>query len=105
MNVIKTLTDRIQGKAPKGAKRASGWSSFRKRFMAGRDCAVCSRKKGLEAHHIIPFHLAPDLELSDQNLICLCRRCHLFLGHVGAWARFNPMVEVDAATWRMKMAR
>jgi len=105
MNVIKTLTDRIQGKAPKGAKRSSGWSSFRRTFMdRNPECAVCSRKKGLEAHHVIPFHLAPDLELSDENLLALCRRCHLFVGHVGAWARFNPVVKVDAVAWRMKMA-
>jgi len=104
MNVVRTLCDRVQGKAPKGKKRAPSWSRFRKRYIAaiGR-CEICARKRGLEAHHIIPFHIAPDLELNTGNLIALCRRCHLFVGHLGSWQKFNVSVVSDAVTWRVKM--
>jgi 5-methylcytosine-specific restriction endonuclease McrA len=104
LNAIREICDRIQGKAPKGAKRSSKWRSTRKRFMARADgCSICSRKRRIEAHHVIPFHLAPDLELEFSNLIALCRRCHLFVGHLGAWQRINLVVESDAAHWRAKM--
>jgi 5-methylcytosine-specific restriction endonuclease McrA len=67
------------------------------------ECEICNRKKGLEAHHIVPFHIAPDLELKPNNLMALCRRCHLFVGHLGGWQRFNINVETDAMLWRAKM--
>ena len=66
-------------------------------------CAVCSRKRTLEVHHIIPFHVAPDLELNPSNLMALCRRCHLFVGHLGNWRRFNMAVQSDAVHWHVKM--
>ena len=104
ISAIRTLVDRIQGKAPPGAKRSSSWSATRKRFMRSVDrCAVCPRTRGLEAHHVIPFHIAPDLELEPENLIALCRRCHLFVGHLCAWARFNPSVRSEARYWRFRL--
>jgi 5-methylcytosine-specific restriction endonuclease McrA len=104
VNPLQTLTDRLQGKAPPGAKRSPRWRKVRKRVLAGANgCSVCSRKRGIEAHHIIPFHLAPDLELDPKNLIALCRRCHLFVGHLGAWSRTNLTVRTDAAFWRLKI--
>ena len=66
-------------------------------------CAVCPRSRGLEAHHIVPFHIAPDLELEAGNLMALCRRCHLFVGHLGAWKRCNFTVESDAIFWRSRI--
>ena len=66
-------------------------------------CEICNRKRGLEAHHVVPFHVAPDLELNVDNLIALCRRCHLFVGHLGAWRRVNVSVWSDAKYWRFRM--
>jgi len=106
MNPLKTLTDRLQGKAPPGARRSPEWRRVRQLYMSDIDsCSVCSRRRGLEAHHIIPFHLAPDLELDPLNLIALCRRCHLFVGHLGSWARFNPQIREDAAYWHLRMSQ
>ena len=31
---------------------------------------------GLEAHHIIKLRERPDLLLDDDNLVCLCEKCH-----------------------------
>lgn len=31
---------------------------------------------GLETHHIIKLRERPDLLLDDDNLVCLCEKCH-----------------------------
>jgi len=103
LNALRILTDRITGKAPPGARRASGWPKFRKAFISNHpECLICGREKKVEAHHIVPFHLAPDLELDPENLLALCRRCHLFVGHLGAWERFNPSARADSYYWRAR---
>ena len=104
MNPIRTILDRVQGKAPPGAKRSGKWAGVRRRYMkAVGYCEICERKKGLEAHHIIPFHVAPDLELHQENLMSLCRRCHLFVGHLGSWRKVNISIKSDAKYWRFRM--
>lgn len=110
MDVIKYLTDRLQGKAEKGQKRSPDWQVVRKSHLAEHPhCAVCGGSKKLEVHHIIPFNLAPDMELAPDNLMTLCERkkyginCHLLIGHLGNYRRFNPNVDVDARTWSDKL--
>lgn len=98
-----TMLDRLTGKAPPGAKRSSRWRAVRRRFLFEHPrCSVCRSESGLEAHHVVPFFVAPDLELDPENLIALCRRCHLFLGHLGAWDRLNPSVQADAAYFAVR---
>lgn len=110
INVWKTLKDRIQGKAPKGARRDSQWSKVRKKHLKKQPyCQVCGSDKKLEVHHIIPFHVAPDLELEPSNLMTLCENgkygitCHQLIGHLGNYRKINSSAEIDAATWRMKL--
>ena len=92
-----------------GKKRSSKWSSLRKRFLAGKVCAVCGGKKKLEAHHIKPFHLDQALELDEMNLIALCENkkdginCHLAFGHLGNFKSFNVDVRADASQWSQKI--
>lgn len=112
MDFIKTIKDRIQGKAPKGAKRSSQWRKARKAHLKTHpDCAVCGSKKKAEAHHIVPFHFAPDQELNPDNLITLCENkryginCHLLIGHLGNYRRVNISCEADAAMWRHKLGK
>jgi hypothetical protein len=66
-------------------------------MLESRDwrCEICGRERTLEAHHVVPFHVAPDLELVEENLVALCRRCHLLIGHCGGWARVNPSIKID----------
>ncbi|HTK07862.1 MAG TPA: HNH endonuclease [Ktedonobacteraceae bacterium] len=64
-------------------------------------CVVCGhRGRGLQVHHIKPFHLYPELELDPKNLITLCeirgRTHHLLVGHLGDWESYNKRVRVDA---------
>ena len=107
---LSELIERVQGKAPKGAKRSRTWRKTRKRHLELHpQCAVCKSKKRIEVHHVIPFHIAPDKEESPDNLMTLCENkkyginCHLLIGHVGNYRRFNPTCEMDAVTWRWKV--
>ncbi|GCE16544.1 HNH endonuclease [Dictyobacter kobayashii] len=61
---------------------------------------VCGhRGKGLQVHHIKPFHLYPELELDPNNLITLCeirgRTHHLLIGHLDDWESYNIRVRAD----------
>ena len=46
-------------------------------------CAWCGATNGIEVHHIYPQHLWPDRAHDTNNMICLCRKCHLVVGHRG----------------------
>jgi 5-methylcytosine-specific restriction endonuclease McrA len=64
--------DRVQGKAPKGARRHRLWRKIRREHLS-RDprCAVCGGTRKIRVHHIVPFHLAPAMELEPENLMTL----------------------------------
>lgn len=59
-------------------------------------CAGCGGVERLQVHHIVPFHLCPELELDETNLIVLCmwgdNDCHLRLGHGGNFKAWNPFL-------------
>ena len=48
-------------------------------------CAWCGSIKKVEVHHIWPQHLYPQYAYDTNRMICLCRRCHLVLGHRGCF--------------------
>lgn len=107
---VQAIKDRFHGKAPKGAKRSSKWREVRREHLkANPACEICGLKIKIEVHHVIPFHLAPDLELDPGNLMTLCENkkyginCHLLIGHVGNYRNINASVRVDAATWKFKL--
>lgn len=109
MSHWRDLADRLSGKAPPGARRSSQWRRVRDDFLRGKSCAVCGGRRKLVAHHKVPFHLAPDLELVESNLIPLCEakrygiNCHLLCGHVGNFSRANPIVDADVAYWHQRI--
>jgi len=109
MQIIEELKDRLQGKAPPGAKRSKTWRKTRaKHLKKFPRCRVCGRTTNLSVHHIIPFYLAPDLEEVERNLITLCERpkvlnCHLILGHLGNYRKTNPSCEADVMMWYIKL--
>ena len=81
-----------------GAARSPKWSEVRNNFIKQHPtCEVCGTKKGCEIHHRRPFHLHPELELDEKNLITLCRPHHYLIGHLMSWSSYNVNVGEDAA--------
>ena len=93
-----------------GKRRSSQWSSIRAAHLqCFSTCAACGRKDKLNVHHVEPFHLRPELELTGTNLITLCEyktcNCHLFIGHCGRWDAYNPSVREDAELFLRMLSR
>lgn len=91
-----------------GAARSPKWEQVRKAFVALHPtCAVCNTSgtlvNQLNVHHIRPFHLHPELELDNSNLITLCRRDHYLMGHLLNWSSFNKDIPTDATLWMEKI--
>ena len=96
------------GDKPDDSKRSSHWPAVRAAHLkAFPTCAACGGTEDLEVHHCKPFHLHPDLELVDGNLITLCEKsghdCHYTIGHLLSWKAYNPAVRQDAAAYLAKV--
>lgn len=87
--------------------RSPQWRAVREQFLTDKVCACCGGRVKLVAHHILPFHVAPESELDQGNLIALCEaekygiNCHLLMGHLGDFRDWNPLVEAFAAQWSL----
>jgi 5-methylcytosine-specific restriction protein A len=87
--------------APPAGRRSSQWPAKRKEHLkAEPTCQACGTTEHLQVHHILPFHLFPNLELDPKNLITLCempsRNCHYNYGHGFDWHLFDPEVRTVA---------
>lgn len=83
-----------------GQARDSGWRKLRNQHIRAHPrCAVCETTAKVEAHHIVPVHVDPSLEMDFTNLITLCRPHHFTFGHLCDWRAHNPTVREDAAVW------
>lgn len=82
-----------------GKKRSSHWGSVREHFLKNNSvCACCHSNIKLNVHHKKPFHLHPELELDENNLITLCMsksECHFLLGHGGDFKAYNDNIDDD----------
>lgn len=82
-----------------GQPRSSQWRKVRNLYIKDNNyCAACGKTKMLQVHHIVPYHLNPDLELDFSNLITLGVKCssgnhHYLFGHLEDWMNFNEKVE------------
>ncbi|MCL4399785.1 HNH endonuclease [Patescibacteria group bacterium] len=92
-----------------GATRSSRWPEIREAHLAAHPlCEICGGTKKLNVHHILPFHLHPELELDFKNLITLCEgnktiNCHLRFGHFDSFKdKYNPNIKVEAPVWKQK---
>jgi len=84
--MINRIKFAIQGRSPR-------WAKVRAEYIKmNPNCFACSSSEKLEVHHIKPFHSNPELELSQDNLVTLCRYCHLVLGHLKDYDLENPNV-------------
>ena len=74
------------------SKRSPHWPTVRNKFAAEHpECCVCSAKTQV-IHHVETFATHPDKELDPDNLVALCDRCHLLIGHLGNFQNVNPDV-------------
>lgn len=88
----------------KAKERSPEWSGVRDRFLASHpECSACGGKKRLQVHHSMPYHLRPELELVESNLLVLCMgrfECHLAIGHGDDFRAWNPLVAHHAVECR-----
>lgn len=87
--------------ANRGTKRSPHWPATRRHHLAVEGwCRQCGGVINLEVHHVVPFHVRPELELDYGNLITLCERighqCHLRAGHLGRWKCSNARIREQA---------
>jgi 5-methylcytosine-specific restriction endonuclease McrA len=80
--------------------RSSQWLTVRKHHLRLEDrCQWCGAKRILEVHHVIPFHICPEKELDQTNLITLCaglfRNCHFKRGHLRSWRSYDPAIRQE----------
>jgi 5-methylcytosine-specific restriction endonuclease McrA len=96
VNVVKAVVREHS----KRLTRSSKWSGVRKAALINQPCcAACGSTSLLQVHHMQPFHLHPELELDQRNLIVLCmgkNECHLLLGHGDNFKKYNPYIAADA---------
>ena len=103
MKILQWLKDRFRN-VPFGALRSNQWPELRREFLQYNPlCAVCEKNRRIELHHIFPFYIRPDLELSKNNLIQLCREHHFLFGHLLDFKKFNLQVRKDAKEWNNKI--
>lgn len=94
--MISTIKNFLQG-------RSKHWGKVRGQHLSAFPvCAACSTDKKLEVHHIEPFHIFPAKELDLQNLITLCKNCHLVLGHLRDYDIYNRNIRLDCLDFQAK---
>ena len=66
------------------------WRQTRNEFIELQPrCQCCAREKNLQVHHVLPWHLFPSFRYDLNNLLTMCQACHLRLGHMNNWKKFN----------------
>ena len=87
-----------------GARRSKDWRMVRAIHLGfNPTCEVCGGRKKIQVHHLKPFHMFPELELDPKNLVTLCTNkkkginCHLLVGHLGSFRKYNPDCWFDIA--------
>lgn len=115
MGIIKTVKHHINIIRSKfrdiGVKerRSGKWGALEKKFLSEHPaCEVCGSKSHLQIHHKKPFHIHPELELDENNLITLCmnaHECHLKIGHGGSFRSYNANIEEDVKTLKQDLSK
>ena len=79
------------------------WEVLKRRFLKLHpNCEVCGARFP-EVHHILPYHLFPEFEIDESNLITLCPEHHLLFGHLMSFKSYNPNVVEDVQIYKEKI--
>lgn len=111
--------DVLYGKCPLGFVRSSRWpAAEREHKKSWPNCIVCGTTKGIQVHHIFPFHFCvalgrPDLELDQRNLASVCetnatvreQNHHLLIAHLDNFKSANVGLLRDAKVFHGMTAR
>jgi 5-methylcytosine-specific restriction endonuclease McrA len=110
--MLSHVQDVVKGKTTIKKRRSRLWPELRKKFLKNNPrCQLCKGTKLLEVHHIKPFHLYPELELEESNLITLCEskkngvNCHLFFGHLGNYRKENKNIINDINHFKNRIGK
>lgn len=100
MNILSFLRDTILTN-----DRSKEWPNIRKKHLEKQPfCQACGSIKGLEVHHIEPFHINASRELDPDNLITLCNKnCHFIFGHLMDYSSWNVNVVEDCEIYLNKI--
>lgn len=94
MSLLRRILNRI--------RRPSAVTSAQHRHVQRNPaCVACGSMRSVQAHHVAPWNLFPELGADPNNFISLCEsetECHLLIGHGGNFKFYNPDV-VDDARW------
>lgn len=87
----------------KASIRGSEWREARSNhLLVEAFCQCCGRNNNLEVHHVIPWHIKPELRYESSNLITLCRECHFRFAHHSNWSDCNPSIREDCARFNQR---
>src|SRR3990167_4542135 len=85
-----------------GVARRSGWRQLRNDFFRANPlCAMCGNG-GKQVHHVQPVWKFPEHELNWENLITLCKHCHLKFAHLGSYRSYCLEIKELAAEWKKR---
>jgi len=83
--------------------RSGKWRALRNSMAREHPaCFICGAPTTV-IHHMQPFGVDNDGELSVSNLIWYCDRCHLFIGHLGCFRAWNTDCWSDSVEMKWKI--
>ena len=84
--------------------RSPEWEALSRSFIKKNPfCAISGLCTNLQVHHKKPFHLYPELELVESNLVVLNVNYHFIFGHLGDWKAWNPNIVNDIKVWSNRL--
>jgi hypothetical protein len=92
------------------SQRNKDWKKLRNYVVEkNKKCCVCGKTTNLVAHHKLPFHLYPEKELDEDNIIILCENrpvnCHYLFGHLMDWKKYNSNITEDIDIWSKRLEK
>lgn len=83
--------------------RSPKWNQFKNKWLKKNpNCIICGSTKYTIVHHIKPFHLFPQFELDESNVVTICENPkfnhHLYIAHQGNYCKYNKTLIEDIPT-------
>lgn len=80
------LLDPLRLKKIEGVWRSRWQRTVRELLRSASSlCRRCEQNEGVDIHHIVPVHEAPERAFEKDNITLLCPSCHLAMHEVQGW--------------------